>query len=31
MGHNFDEVKSGRLHEKYAVATWKLGTFSAFA
>jgi hypothetical protein len=28
---NFDEFKSGRLHEKHAVATWNLGTISALA
>jgi hypothetical protein len=28
---NFDEFKSGRLHEKHAVATLNLGTISAFA
>jgi hypothetical protein len=28
---NFDEFKSGGLHEKHAVATWNLGTISAFA
>jgi hypothetical protein len=28
---NFDEFKSGELHEKHAVATWNLGTISAFA
>jgi hypothetical protein len=28
---NFDEFKSGGLHEKLAVATWNLGTISAFA
>ncbi|PNF29739.1 hypothetical protein B7P43_G11203 [Cryptotermes secundus] len=26
---NFDEFKSGGLHEKHAVATWNLGTISA--
>jgi hypothetical protein len=31
MGLNVEEFKSGRLHEKHAVATWKLGTVSAFA
>jgi hypothetical protein len=31
MEHNFDEFKSGGLHEKRAVATWNLGTISAFA
>jgi hypothetical protein len=30
-GLNFDEFKSGVLHEKHAVATWNLGTISAFA
>jgi hypothetical protein len=30
-GGNFDEFKIGRrLHEKRAVATWNLGTISAF-
>jgi hypothetical protein len=24
-------LKSGRLHEKHAAATWNLGTISAFA
>jgi hypothetical protein len=28
---NFDEFKSGGLHEKHAVATWNLGTISALA
>jgi hypothetical protein len=28
---NFGEFKSGGLHEKHAVATWNLGTISAFA
>jgi hypothetical protein len=28
---NFDKFKSGGLHEKHAVATWNLGTISAFA
>jgi hypothetical protein len=28
---NSDEFKSGGLHEKHAVATWNLGTVSAFA
>jgi hypothetical protein len=28
---NFDEFKSGGLHEKHAVATGNLGTVSAFA
>jgi hypothetical protein len=27
MGLNFDEWKSGWLHEKHAVAAWKLATF----
>jgi hypothetical protein len=27
---NFDESKSGRLHEKHAVATWNLGPISEF-
>jgi hypothetical protein len=27
----FDEFQSGGLHEKYALATWNLGTISAFA
>jgi hypothetical protein len=31
MEPNFDEFKLGRLHEKYAVETWNLGTISAFA
>jgi hypothetical protein len=30
-GGNSDEFKSGGLHEKHAVATWNLGTISAFA
>jgi hypothetical protein len=30
-GGNFDEFKMGGLHEKHAVATWNLGTISAFA
>jgi hypothetical protein len=30
-GFNFDEFKSGGLHEKHAVATGNLGTISAFA
>jgi hypothetical protein len=30
MELNFDEFKSGELHEKHTVATWKLGTISAF-
>jgi hypothetical protein len=28
---NFDEFKSGGLHDKHAVATLNLGTISAFA
>jgi hypothetical protein len=28
--YNFDEFKSGVLHEKHAVVTWNLGTISAF-
>jgi hypothetical protein len=28
---NFDEFKSGGLHEKHALATWNLGTIPAFA
>jgi hypothetical protein len=28
---NFDEFKSGGLHEKHAVANWNLGTISLFA
>jgi hypothetical protein len=28
---NSDNFKSGGLHEKHAVATWNLGTISAFA
>jgi hypothetical protein len=28
---DFDKFKSGGLHEKHAVATWNLGTISAFA
>jgi hypothetical protein len=28
---NLDKFKSGGLHEKHAVATWNLGTISAFA
>jgi hypothetical protein len=28
---NFDEMKWGRLLEKNTVATWNLGTVSAFA
>jgi hypothetical protein len=27
----FDKFKSGGLHERHAVATWNLGTISAFA
>jgi hypothetical protein len=27
---NFDDFKSGGLHEKHTVATWNLGTISAF-
>jgi hypothetical protein len=30
MGLNPDEFKSGGLHVKHAVATWKLGTMSAW-
>jgi hypothetical protein len=28
---NFDDFKSGGLHEKRAVATWNLGTILTFA
>jgi hypothetical protein len=28
---NFDKFKSGGLRKKHAVATWNLGTISAFA
>jgi hypothetical protein len=28
---NFEEFKSGGLHEKHAIATWNLETISAFA
>jgi hypothetical protein len=28
---NFDKFRSGELHERHAVATWNLGTISAFA
>jgi hypothetical protein len=28
---NFDKFKSGGLRERHAVATWNLGTISAFA
>jgi hypothetical protein len=31
MELNLDEFKKGGLHEKHAVATWNLGTISAFA
>jgi hypothetical protein len=31
MEFNFDEVRSGGLHEKRAVATGNLGTVSVFA
>jgi hypothetical protein len=31
MEVNFDEFKSGGLHERHAVAAWNLGTISAFA
>jgi hypothetical protein len=30
-GFNFNEFMSGGLHKKHAVATWNLGTISAFA
>jgi hypothetical protein len=30
-GRNFDEFQSGGPHEKHAVATWNLGTISAFS
>jgi hypothetical protein len=30
-GLNFDEFKSAALHEKHAIATWNLGTISAFS
>jgi hypothetical protein len=30
-GSNFEEFKLGGLREKQAVATWNLGTISAFA
>lgn len=30
-GLNFYELKSGKLLENHAVATWNLGTNSAFA
>jgi hypothetical protein len=30
-GGNFDELKSGELDDKHAVATWSLGIISAFA
>jgi hypothetical protein len=30
MELNFDEFNSGELHKKHAVATWNLGTTSAF-
>jgi hypothetical protein len=29
-GRNFDEFRLGEQHEKQAVATWNLGTISAF-
>jgi hypothetical protein len=28
---NFDKFQSGGLHEKNGVATWNLGTISAFS
>jgi hypothetical protein len=31
MELNFDEFKSGGLHENHAVATWNLGIISEFA
>jgi hypothetical protein len=31
QGDNFENFKSEGLHEKHAVATWNLGTISAFA
>jgi hypothetical protein len=31
QGVIFTSLKSGGLHEKLAVATWTLGTISAFA
>jgi hypothetical protein len=31
MELNFDVFKLGGLHEKHVVATWNLGTISAFA
>jgi hypothetical protein len=31
MELNFDEFKTEGLHQKHAVATWNLGTISAFA
>jgi hypothetical protein len=31
LGVIFMSLKSGGLHEKHAVATWNLGTISAFA
>jgi hypothetical protein len=31
MGLSFAECKSGGLHEKHAIATWKLKTIPAFA
>jgi hypothetical protein len=30
-GIQFDEFKSGGLHEKHGAATWYIGTISAFA
>jgi hypothetical protein len=30
-GFNSDEFKSGGLHETHTIATWNLGTISAFA
>jgi hypothetical protein len=30
MELNFDGFEPGGLHEKYAVATWNLGTISVF-
>jgi hypothetical protein len=31
MGLNFDELKSGRLHEKHAAITTNFGTLLEFA
>jgi hypothetical protein len=30
-GRNFDEFKSGGLHEKHALASWNLGILATFA